>query len=218
MSGAITGLAIQKNNKEWVNVFINEAYAFSVTLNTALTLEKGQYLNDDQISELKQQAQANKAYDKALHYLSYRARTKQEIRQHLKKKDMDDFVIEETIERLSANRYVDDLEFGRAWLNSRANANPKSKRVLEYELRQKGVDQADIEQILSELDLDEEVLAWDAIAKKLYTWQKLEDEAFKKKITGHLGRRGFNYEIIKAVIHKALLWKETDETDEDNGF
>ena len=43
MAGTITKLEIQKKNKERVNVFLDEKYAFAVTLTVALELKRGQF-------------------------------------------------------------------------------------------------------------------------------------------------------------------------------
>ena len=51
MAGTITALRVQKKNKERVNVYIDEKYAFAVGLNTALDLRKGQQLTDAQMAD-----------------------------------------------------------------------------------------------------------------------------------------------------------------------
>ena len=202
MQGEITALSVQKKNKERVNVYLNGAYAFAITMDAALNLKKGQILDEADVAQLQAQDQIDKAYQRALSYLSYRPRTRREVKQYLHKKGMTDDVIDSVVERLKSANYLDDAEFGRMWAENRALHNPKGRRALQYELRQKGLSQQEIEESLSELD--EEALAWQAVQKRLSLWQTLDEIAFKRKLTGYLARRGFPYDIIETIFHRAM--------------
>lgn len=201
MAGKITALVVQKKNKERVNVFIDEKFTLGVTLNTALTLKKGQYLDDKEIAELKAHAEIDKAYYNALNFLSFRARSRHEIEHYLNKKEVSDEAIAAVVDRLLEQGYLNDADFGRLWVENRNRLNPKGAQALRYELRQKGLHDKDIDLALSELD--ENALAWEAVEKKLTQWQLLDDIAFRKKLTGYLGRRGFGYQTINDVFQRA---------------
>jgi regulatory protein len=200
MPGTITALKVQKNNKERVSVFLDDSYAFSTTLNAALHLKRGQVLSDDQIADLEGQGNFGLAYDKALRYLSYRQRSQQEIQTYLSQKDIPPAIIETVMARLQAQNYVDDLAFAQAWIRNRSQINPKGEHALRQELRQKGVSETDIDTALA--DLNEEEAAWQAASKRLKRWEKLDDTAFRQKLTAYLARRGFSYDIITAIYHK----------------
>lgn len=206
MAGIITAIVFQKKNKERVNIFLDDQFAFGLNLNAALTLSKGQQLTDTEIAALKFEDEIVVGYNQALNYLGYRARSQQEVEQYLYKKEIGDTAINTIIARLTEQTYLNDLEFARAWVKNRTNLNPKGKRALHYELRQKGISEQIITQVLN--DLPEETLAWQAIAKKLSRWQKLDELAFKQKLSGFLARRGFNYETIEAVFKRA--WSDNN--------
>ena len=206
MTGKITALVIQKKNKERVNLFLDDAFAFGVSLNVALNLKKGQFLSDEEITQLKFNDQAEQAYQKSLNFLSYRVRSKQEIKQYLQKKDFGEEAIEIAIEQLIDKGYLNDAEFGRLWVENRNRFNPKGKTALRYELRAKGLNEADIEKALD--GLDEENLAWQAVQKQLTRWQSLDNLTFKQKLNGHLARRGFSYDIIQAISVRAGMDKD----------
>ena len=201
-------MEVQKKNKERVNVYLDGAFAFGVTLTVALDLKKGERLDEEEIARLKFNDIVDKAYQRALHYLGYRPRTRQEVRKYLQEKGTVSEAIEIVIERLAHRQYLNDVEFGRIWVENRARHNPKGRRALRYELQQKGLTEAEIEQSLN--DLDEEALAWQAVRKRLRQWQGLDEWAFKKKLTGHLTRRGFDYDIIEAIFVKAWEGREVD--------
>lgn len=211
MAGIITTLAQQKNNKTRVNVFVNDTFALALSIQQAQSLKKGHYLSDEEIARLKQQDNLDKSFNLSLNYLSYRARTEQEVRRYLQKKDTADTVIEATLTKLTSYGYLNDAEFGTLWVESRVRSNPKGKRALRYELRQKGLPSAEIDHAIAELN--EEDLAWQAIQKKLTNWQSLDELTFKKKLTAYLARRGFNYQTISVVFEKARRFQEEIDND-----
>jgi len=161
MAGTITKLGIQKKNKERVNVFLDEKYAFAVTLTVALELKKGQFVSDAEIERFKQQDDRHKAYDRALFYLGFRARSRSEVESYLRKKEYTPGVIAEVVTRLVEEKYLNDDEFAQTWVSNREQLKPKSRRALQYELRQKGVSDSAIENALSELDEDDADRLWE---------------------------------------------------------
>ncbi len=210
MAGTITKLEIQKNNKERVNVFLDEKYTFAVTVPVALGLKRGQFLSSADIAQFKSQDERNRAYDKAIYFLGFRARSRVEIERYLKGKEFVPDVIADTVNRLEQEGYLDDGDFAQRWAGNRQQFKPRSRRALRYELRQKGVSDADIESAL--IDLDEADAAWRALEKKLRQWHHLEEEAFRKKAMGFLSRRGFNYEITRGAVDRG--WKQISSDDE----
>ena len=201
MPGTITKLEIQKRNKERVNVYLDEQFAFGVMLSVALELKKGQFLSDADIERLKQQDDRHKAYQRALNYLSFRARSRGEIERYLRDKKFEPEVIAAIIERLAGEGLVDDLAFAQSWVANRERLKPKGAQALRYELRQKGLSNVEIDQALE--DIDEDSLAWQAIEKKLSQWQGLGEEKFKRKAAGFLNRRGFGYEVTRQIVEQA---------------
>jgi regulatory protein len=206
MAGVITALKIQKKNKERVNVFIDDEFALGITVMVATTLRKGQFLSDAEIEQLKYGDERNKAYDRAVRFLSYRSRSVEEVNRYLREKDYPDAVINDTVDRLLEQRYLDDEEYARAWLRNREQLSPKGRQALRYELRQKGVSDRIIDTVLANLNEDE--LAWAAVENKLSRWQNLPEQEFKKKLVGFLNRRGFSYTIANDVFDRA--WNETN--------
>ena len=210
MAGTITLLEVQKRNKERVNVFLDGEYAFPVTIMVAAELKKGQFLSDAEIEQFKQQDQRNKAYNHAIFYLGFRARSRAEIETYLRDKKYSAEVIGDTINRLNQEGYLNDKEFAQTWVQEREQFKPRSGRALRYELRQKGVNDAVIEEVLA--GLDEDSLAWQAIESKIRQWRRLEEADFKKKALGFLSRRGFSYDIARQTVDRA--WSELNEEPE----
>lgn len=198
----ITALKQQQKDKERVSVFLDDEFAFGVTMNVAMELKKGQLLTEDDIAELKYGDSFAKAFNAAVRYLGYRARSQQEIEKYLADKEYAEEVVEATVVRLYDYNYLDDEAFARAWLNDREILKPKGARALRYELKQRGVAEEIITLVLEELN--EEESAWKAVQSKLPNWLTLDEQTMRKKINGFLGRRGFNYDAIRHVVDEAM--------------
>lgn len=206
MMKTITALSVQKRNQERVSVFLDGEYAFSLGLDAALVLKRGQKLSRADIEQLQREDEGLRAYHNALRLLSYRPRSRLEIERHLRQKGYEAEAIDVAMARLVANRYVDDEAFARSWLNRRERLRPRGARGLSHELRQKGIEREIIDEVLTELD--EAASAWSAIEGKMHRWRGLDQMAFRKKVMGFLSRRGFAYDTIRKTCKKA--WEAMD--------
>ncbi len=207
MAKKITALKAQKRNPDRVSVFLDGEYAFGLFRVVAAWLQIGQEIDEEKIRQLKQSEASEKAYQRALNFLSYRVRTETEIRRNLKKHDTPESVIEEVLERLRRNNLVDDLHFASAWVENRSEFRPRGRRALQSELRQKGVDQEVIEEALQSLDEGE--LAYRAAKKNARKYLRFEWPEFRKKLLAFLARRGFNYGVAAPIVER--VWAEEQE-------
>ena len=201
MAGTITALKFQRRNKDRVSVYLDGEYAFGLTAVEAARLRKGQVLSDAEIAALKKQDEQNRAFDRAVRFLSYRPRSRMEVERYLRDKGMTDETIAHVVARLEQMNYLDDEAFARFWVENREQFRPRSRRALRYELRQKGVDPRIIARVLSEVD--EEESAWHVIERRLPRWAGLERDELRQKIIGYLSRRGFDYELIVSIFERA---------------
>ncbi len=201
----ITAVETQKRDPDRVNVHLDGEYAFSLARIVAAWLKVGEDLSEEKITSLKAGDARERAYQQALLFLSYRARSTSEIRQHLRKHDIPADVIEHTIERLKVERLADDDQFAKAWVENRSTFRPRSRRALALELRQKGVPDEAVRSALT--DINEEALAYEAARKRSRRLESLEWNDFRTKLSEFLARRGFSYSVVAPVVSR--LWNET---------
>ncbi len=206
----ITAIKAQKKNSNRVNIYLDGEYAFGLDRVVAAWLSVGQELEENKITELQAADTRERAYQQALLFLSYRARSEKEIRQNLNKHEIPEAVIEGTIERLRQAGFANDKQFARAWVENRSLFRPRGRRALRMELRQKGVDDSIIESELEQVDDD--TLAYAAGQKKARKLKGLEWFEFRKKLAAFLARRGFSYATIEPMIHQ--LWDEMQPAGE----
>jgi regulatory protein len=208
----ITRLEQQKHDTERVNVYLDDEFAFGINIMDAVSLRKGQELNEAEIAELRHKDAIVKAADNIANLLSYRPQSTQEIRQKLGKKDYEDVVIEAAIERMTRMGYLDDRNFARFWIESRSRSKPLGKQALTYELRQKGIADALVRELLEEL-VDESDAAYQAAEGRVRRFRGSSQRDFKQKLGAFLQRRGFRYDSVNQALTRLI--EELSESEPD---
>jgi len=167
-------------------------------------LKVGWEIKEEKLSRAIFNEQVRKARDYALNLLTYRPRSCQEIRDKLKGKNYNEKVVEAVIARLRKLNLLDDKQFARLWVESRLLNKPMGRRLLEQELRQKGIEPEIIEKVSESAyrEQAEEEIALELARKRLKRYGNPGDFAVKRRLYGYLGRRGFPPDIISQVLEK----------------
>lgn len=140
-------------------------------------------------------------YEAAVQFLANRPRSVAEIRRHLRGKRFDDEAVDGAIDKLRAQRYVDDLDFAKYWVEQRSRFRPRGDRALVSELSSKGVSRETIDAAMGDMPAESEAdRARRAIARHMRRWESLEPPERKRKIHAFLAQRGFGYDVIDEVI------------------
>ncbi len=208
MDSKITAIKGQTKNLNRVNIFLDGEYAFSLAKIVAAWLAVGQTLDQQKIAQLQEEDTDEKAFQRALHFISYRPRSEKEVQKKLSSVGFEAAVIEKTIQKLIRGNLLGDETFSHMWVENRVLSSPRSRRALGYELRKKGIDDQVIENAISKIE-DEGSLALRAAQKYSRRLASLSFIEFKKKMMGFLARRGFMYGDILEVISK--VWNEMDQ-------
>ena len=210
-AGIVTALEVQKRNKQRVNVYLDDDYAFSLKMDEAARLHKGQHLTEAEVEALETQDTLARAIDTAARFLSYRPRSIQEVRENLARKDTPPAVIEAAVGKLEALGYLSDLSFAAFWVRERNTFKPLSPRALRHELRQKGVADSIIDEVLAQIDADD--AAYRAASSQTRRLRNLSRQEFENKLLQFLQRRGFGYRDAKTAIRRLIETLETEEND-----
>ncbi len=200
----ITAIEAQKRQPDRVNIHLDGEFAFGLARIVAAWLRVGQELSEEKIEQLQAEEARERAFQQAMLFLSYRARSESEIRQNLRKHEYPEPVIEQTIARLRESGLANDQQFARAWVENRSAFRPRSRRLMAMELRQKGLD---AEAVASAVErVDDEALAYEAAQKRAARLKDLEWNEFRKKLSDFLARRGFSYSVVAPVVTR--IWNE----------
>lgn len=221
MGGTITALRFQKRNRDRVNVYIDDQFAFGLAAIEAARLRVGQSLSADDIAQLKDKDEVERTYERALNFLSYRPRSEIEVRRSLRKKDVRDQVVETVVERLARAGLLDDRAFAHYWVENRLQFNPRGARALRQELWQKGIPDPIIAETLA--DLDEEQAARKVAEAGARRLANCAPEDFRRRLEAAMARRGFSYAVIGPLVEEMLDAtrcegsSDTESEEKDNG-
>lgn len=153
-----------------------------------------------------------------LRLLTGTPRTRKQLAEALRKRDIPDEVAEEVLSRFEDVGLVDDAAFAGAWVESRHHGRGLARRALARELRTKGVDPALIDEAVGRLDSDrEEETARELVAGKLRSTRGLDRDRRLRRLAGMLARKGYPEGMALRVVRRALE-EEGEDTEGLDGL
>ncbi|WP_231591148.1 recombination regulator RecX [Saccharothrix sp. ST-888] len=152
---------------------------------------------------------ASRARDICLRLLTGTAKTRKQLADALRRREIPDEVAEEVLARYEEVGLIDDAAFAEAWVESRHAVRGLSRRALAQELRTKGVAGDLVEQAVAQLDEDDETAAARALVdRKLRSTRGLERDTRMRRLVGMLARRGYSEGLAFRVVRDALSEEE----------
>jgi regulatory protein len=124
----------------------------------------------------------------------------------LRRHGFEDEIVEAVLNKLRQQGQVDDSDFAQIWRRDREAFSPRGRRLLEFELRRKGISAEIVDGVIA--DLDDDANAYQAARSRLGTWAKLDYQGFRRRMGAYLKRRGFDHEVIDRTV--ARLWQERE--------
>ena len=91
-------------------------------------------------------------YNKCVKYISVRIRSINEIKEYLKRKEIDNILIETTIDKLIKNNLLNDEIFTKAFIKDKLNFTTMGPYRIEQELKKHKIDSNLIYKYLNEID------------------------------------------------------------------
>ncbi len=213
MAGSITGLEPQKRSKDRVNVYLDGEFAFGLAYLVAANLSIGMWLSDEKVAELKAADGLEQAHSRALDYLTYRPRSEAELRLYLVEKGYAEGVVEDVMARLARVGLIDDEGFAQYWRDNRARFRPRGRRMLRYELGQKGVASDVIDAALE--DYDEMAALRKVAQEQARRLRNLPPDLARRRLFERLARRGFSYDLIQETLTIQDFPQLYDDDEED---
>jgi regulatory protein len=153
-----------------------------------------------------------------LRLLTGTPRTRKQLADALRKRQIPDDAAEEVLSRFEEVGLIDDGAFADAWVESRHHGRGLARRALARELRTKGVDPALVDAAVSQLDSEqEEATARELVARKLRSTRGLDRDRRLRRLAGMLARKGYPEGMALKVVRQALEeeGEDTDFLDED---
>lgn len=212
----ITQVEPQKKNPNRFNIFLDGNFAFGADEDLVVDrrLIVGKIVTDEDLRILLEEAEIGKLMERMYGLLGRRQRSEKEIRDYLKQlsfkrkiKDqgeITELITKSLIEKLQKKGLINDLEFARAWVESRSKK--KGINALKAELFTKGISKEIIDELLSNYgdSNKQNETAKGLLERKMRLWKRFPEIEIKQKALRFLLSRGFDYETSKEVIEKFL--------------
>jgi regulatory protein len=208
-------IKVVKKGKSDVTVYFdNDSILFlAVEVFLKSGLKKGDDISDDRFSILIEQNKLFHIKQRAFRLLGRRQHSTSELRRKLWNKDYEQKLIDEVIEDLQKNGYLDDKEFIRAFVADKIKSKNWSIKKIKAELFKRGVTSKLIDEMLGEYSVESDFESALKLAKKKYEVllkRNLEIKEMRNKLSTYLFSKGFDYELIKEACDK-LTKSKTDE-------
>lgn len=176
-------------------------------------LSRDKVISEEELKEIQDFAQFSYGKNLALYYLSFKARTEKEVREYLKKYDIDENMSSQVIANLKEDNWINDGQYAYAIINANQLSGDKGPYVLTQKLTQKGISKSTIEEILREFDFSE--VAQRVANKLLKKYErKLPARALQDKIIQNLTNKGFSYSDAKSAFDELDSQVDQETTQE----
>lgn len=166
-----------------------------------LSLSDGDVVSEEELEEMRLAYALPRAKKRAIALLAKNDRTEAELCEKLHKSLTDSLSLAQTVEEMKRLGYVDDLQYARDYIYFKKNR--KSFRLLQLELRRKGI----CEEILAKAFEEEGAQKAETLlpqmrkyAGKFSEW----DPKTRQKIYAHFARKGYEGALIREAMEAVL--------------
>jgi len=170
-------------------------------------LRDGSSLTAAELASLVREAGAAEAWDRAVHYLSYRPRTCHELRRYLDRHKLAAHA-DAAIGRCRELGYLDDDRYAETFVRERIRLKPRGRPRLVSELLQRGIDrdtaERAVDSALADEGVSEDVLLRTVAVGRLPALRKLDPARARRRLTAFLHRRGFRAGAIRDLVRELL--------------
>ena len=160
-------------------------------------------IDDETINDIDRLNNNLNAYDLAIKYISSRYHSVHEVRAYLKKKEVDFEVIEEVINKMKNQKYLDDKVYTKAYITDQMNFTNNGPYKIRRALEDVYVKDSIIDEELSVFDTKEEHDRLEKlIPKYVKTIKNKSYSMMKKKVVDHFSDLGYNKSIIISLLYE----------------
>lgn len=217
----ISKITTQQKNKNRYNLFLDRGHGDEFWLSVdedvlvMFHLRKGLEVNEEDLESIIYEETVRKAYNKAIHYLSFRIRSEKEVKEYLAKKEIDQGIVSVVIERLLNEKYINDKEFADAFVRTRMNLTLKGPEFIKKELMDKGINESIIIDSLKLFTIDKQIeKVTQLIEKKKKKKSNTSSRENLRKLMATMVQQGFVYDVVKSAFDQLLEKEEELENDD----
>lgn len=149
------------------------------------------------LKEIENDNAYQESYNIALKYIAVRLRSINEIELYLKKKKINDEIIDNTIDRLIKNNFLNDEIFAKAFIKDKLNFTTMGKYKLIQELKKIKVEDEIINKYIEEIEEDIWYERIDKLTNKyMKSNKKYSGNILKNKLYIYLVNLGYDKDLV----------------------
>lgn len=203
----ITEIKKQTKNNNRFTIYLDGQYYCGLNAETIVKngIKTGMDIEKETIDNYQLESEKTTALEKLVNYMGSRLRTEKQLFDYLAGKGYAKATCDYCMEKLKEYNFINDKQYVAAYVET--NKRKKGKKLLELELRQKGITDDILQDSFEEYENDEEVIK--TILIKYLKNKELSRETFQKAYR-HLMSKGFESgEVLRVVRQhfKEDLWE-----------
>ena len=195
----ITDIKPQLKAPTRCSIYLDNVFYCGLELETVMRhrLKIGDKIEPEKLDEIQFDSERVRALDKALNFVTRSKKTEKQVKDYLYKKGYTEQTVESVIQKMSDYRFLDDGDYAESY--ARSYSKTKGKRLIEMELKVRGVSSEDMNKALE--NLGDQTESAEKLAEK-YLKNKQIDKQTLLKCYKYLLSKGFEYDVAKSAIER----------------
>lgn len=193
----ITKISFSKKGN--VLIYADEEYLMSVPYEVFIKsgIKLNAHITEEEAENILSNSNGYKAKEKALRLLSFRAHSKQELKNKIKRVS-DEEAAESAAQKMEELGLINDKSYAIMYAKELFFRKFYSKKRVAYELSKKGVHKDIISEVMDEISPDEDEILKSAFEKKFYN--KIKTEKDINRAYMYFCRLGYSFSQIKSLF------------------
>ena len=194
-----------KSGKYKIRLSNNETFTTydDVILNHGLLFHKD--IDDETYLKIKSDSEYYNLLNSAVKYISKRLRSEKEMIGYLEKKTLDTYIIDNIIDDLKRQNFINDERFARAYINDKLTLSNVGIIKIKHDLEILGVSREIIEDEISHIDNNNTNDKLEKmIIKKISHNHKYSNYILKDKIINEMVNLGYDRTLVIELIDKYI--------------
>jgi regulatory protein len=207
----ITKIETQKKKKDRYSLFAGEKFLIGVSQHTLIKfgLHTGKKLNPSDLDTIRETEAERQMHDQAYRFLSRRAHSCKELSDKLTNKGYAQSQIQQLIESMVSDGYLNDEEFARVFISEEIKLKRSGPLLIRSKLTKKGVAREVIDSLLPYLyNEDEQIDNCSVLIARKY---KHINSKQKQSAINYLRNKGYHWEQISMAIPRFIMESDDEE-------
>lgn len=174
-----------------------------VIINNNLLIKKE--VSSEELLNIEKENNNISTYEIALNYIEIKMRSTKEIKDYLKKKNIDSKLIDIAVNKLIKNGYLNDYLYAKAFVNDEFNLTNKGPLKIKKDLKKHDIKDDVINELISNIDYKDILNKLDKLINKMLKIKKGGVNSIKIKIVNYFINLGYEKGMILGVLDNYII-------------